>query len=41
MKASLGELASGRADPDRLERRYLDSLASPALRERLARRLGG
>jgi len=40
MKASLAELAAGRADADRLERRYLDSLASPALRERLARRLG-
>lgn len=41
MKASLGELAAGRADAAVLERRYLDSLASPALRERLARRLGG
>ncbi|HYF59632.1 MAG TPA: enoyl-CoA hydratase/isomerase family protein [Burkholderiaceae bacterium] len=40
MKASLAELASGRADPAVLERRFLDSLASPALRERLARRLG-
>ena len=40
MKASLGELAGGRADAGTLERRYLDSLASPALRERLARRLG-
>ena len=39
MKRSLGELAGGRADPAALERRYLDSLASPALRERLARRL--
>jgi enoyl-CoA hydratase/carnithine racemase len=39
MKRSLGELAGGRADPATLERRYLDSLASPGLRDRLARRL--
>jgi enoyl-CoA hydratase/carnithine racemase len=39
MKRSLGELAAGTADPATLERRYLDSLASPALRERLARLL--
>ncbi|MFZ4756583.1 MAG: enoyl-CoA hydratase/isomerase family protein [Burkholderiaceae bacterium] len=38
-KRSLTELAGGRADPVMLERRHLDSLASPVLRERLARRL--
>jgi len=40
MKRSLAELAGGRADPAVLERRYLDSLASPALRGRLERLLG-
>jgi enoyl-CoA hydratase/carnithine racemase len=39
MKRSLAELAGGRADPAVLERRYLDSLASPALRGRLDRLL--
>lgn len=35
MKRSLAALAAGTAEPAALERRYLDSLASPALRERL------
>jgi len=38
-KRSLAELADGSADPAMLQRRHLDSLASPVLRERLARRL--
>lgn len=41
MKQSLAELASCRADTAPIERRYLDSLASPALRERLEQKLGG
>jgi enoyl-CoA hydratase/carnithine racemase len=39
MKRSLAELAAGTADAATLERRYLGSLSSPALRERLARLL--
>lgn len=35
MKRSLAEIAAGVADPAAIERRYLESLASPALRARL------
>lgn len=40
MKRSLAELGAARADVPTLEKRYLDSLASPALAERLAAKLG-
>lgn len=40
MKLSLAELGSARADVPAIEKRYLDSLASPALAQRLAARLG-
>ncbi|MCX7200987.1 MAG: enoyl-CoA hydratase/isomerase family protein [Burkholderiales bacterium] len=41
MKQSLAELGAARADTGPIERRYLDSLASPALRDRLREKLAG
>jgi hypothetical protein len=40
MKQSLAELATAHAAVAPIEQRYLDSLASPALAQRLAARLG-
>jgi enoyl-CoA hydratase/carnithine racemase len=41
MKRSLAELSALAPDMAPIEQRYLDSLTSPALAERLARKLGG
>jgi enoyl-CoA hydratase/carnithine racemase len=41
MKQSLAELGAAHADTGPIERRYLDSLASPALRDRLSEKLAG
>jgi enoyl-CoA hydratase/carnithine racemase len=41
MKRSLAELGAAHAALEPIERRYLESLASPALRDRLSQRLAG